>query len=167
MVAAFGWPYSSYFKMPEDDASKVKNKLIPITHLYPLGVEGWETLNYSNEIKNAITHEFELMDEYFFTKHIPVYISETGATQAIDITQRINMMKDFMSEVIKSYRSCNVNLWMDPYSKDGDSHFCYYNVKTGQWLDEEFINTVISAAVTKVPKFAYNFLCGHVIKFSL
>ncbi len=142
MIAAFGWPYSSYFEMPEDDAT---NKLIPITHIYPLGVEGWETFVYSDEVKNAITDEFELMDEYFFNEHIPVYVSETGATQAIDMDQRIDMMEDFMEEVNKNGRFCNINLWMDPYSKDGNSHFCYYNVRTGQWLGEAFVNAVISA----------------------
>ena len=59
--------------------------------------------------------------------------------------QKIDMMEDFMEEVNKNGRSCNINLWMDPYPKDGNSHFCYYNVRTGQWLGEEFVNAVISA----------------------
>ena len=145
MIAAFGSPYNTYFKMPKDDANKEKNKLIPISHMYPLGVEGWEISVYSDKVKKELENEFTLMDECFFTKHIPVYVSETSATLAVDINQRIAMMNDFMTEVTKSGRSCNINLWMDPYPKDGDSHFCYYNVRIGQWIDEGFIKSAISA----------------------
>ncbi|MBO7639574.1 MAG: cellulase family glycosylhydrolase, partial [Treponema sp.] len=77
MVAAFGNPWASYFKMPKD---KSKNKLIPIAHIYPLGVENNINMLYSEGIKKiAITDIFEQIDKCFFKKHIPFYISEVNA----------------------------------------------------------------------------------------
>ena len=146
MVAAFGWPYSSYFKMPKD---KAKNKLIPITHLYPMGVENYETFIYTEGLrKNAIERDFELMDKYFFKKHIPVYVSETGATVKVPMLEKINMIKDLIAETRKPGRSSGVALWFDPIPF-GDSHWCYYNENTGEWIQEEFIYSAIYAAEGK------------------
>ncbi|MBR5032615.1 MAG: cellulase family glycosylhydrolase, partial [Treponema sp.] len=97
MVAAFGNPWASYFKLPKD---KAKNKLIPIAHIYPLGVENSINPLYSDGIKKvAITDIFEQIDKCFFKKHIPFYVSEVNAPRQVPILERINMMKDFMAEV--------------------------------------------------------------------
>ena len=161
MIAAFGWPYSSYFKMPKD---KSKNKLIPITHMYPMGVENFETFIYTDGLGEAkIKHDFELMDKYFFKKHIPVYVSETGATRSVNIIEKINMMKAFMAEVNKPGRSSNVALWMEPLPTSA-SNWCYYNVQTGEWFEEEFLDTVIYAAQGKEYKLSDEFVKANELK---
>ena len=162
MIGAFGWPYSSYFKMPKD---KAKNKLIPITHIYPMGVENAETMFYTDGLKNAaIIKEFELMDKYFFKKKIPVYVTETGAPRIVPVMEKINMMKDFIAEATKPGRSCSIILWADD-SCDSQSHdFYYYDINTEKWAQEEYINSVLYAAQGKEYKLSDDFVKANEIK---
>ena len=143
MVAAFGYPYRATFKLPDDDTAA--NKLIPIMHMYPMGVENYEKLIYSQGIKKAeITHPFELMDEWFFSKNIPVYVSEVNAPRLVPVPEKINMMKDFMAEVKKQGRSCNVTLHVCPDL--GENDFCYLNMYTCEWKEEEFFDAILAFA---------------------
>ena len=161
MIAAYGWPYTSYFKMPKD---KAKNKIFPIMHMYPMGVENFETFIYTEGLRiNAISRDFELLDKYFFKKHIPVYVSETGATVKVPMLEKINMIKDLIAETRKPGRSSGISLWMDPIPF-GDSHWCYYNEITGKWTQEEFIDSVIYAAEGKEYPLSEDFIKKNEVK---
>ena len=60
MVAglATGWKNitNSMFKMPKD---KVKNKLIPVVHIYPMGTPPWHKELYTDGIKTETKKAFE------------------------------------------------------------------------------------------------------------
>lgn len=139
MIAAFGWPYFDDdefdFQLPTDTA---EGKLIPITHLYPMGVEGYIENEYTDDVEEFITYHFTGMDEYFFENGIPVYVSEASAPRPVPLDQKIEMMTDFMEEVTNPERSCAIALWED----SSLNSFCYYNRKTFVWEQEEFIDTL-------------------------
>ena len=161
MVAAFGNPWASYFKLPKD---KAKNKLIPIAHIYPLGVENSINPLYSAGIKKvAITDIFEQIDKCFFKKHIPFYVSEVNAPRQVPILERINMMKDFMAEVTKPGRSCSVTLHFNPIPEE-DDYWCYYNTHAGEWVDEEYLDTVLYAQQGKEYPLSDEFIKKNTVK---
>ncbi len=144
---AGGWRQVSnnLFKIPKDNA---KNKLIPTVHMYPMHYPGERTL-YSEKTKLEIKECFDLLDKYYFSKKMPVYISETGNSRWTPIMDRIDCMKDFMAEVKKDGRSCAVTMqdnqditgWIDLYG--------YYDKWNLKWFDTEYIDTIIYAAEGK------------------
>jgi hypothetical protein len=132
--------------------------------MYPMGVENFETFIYTEGLRiNAISRDFELLDKYFFKKHIPVYVSETGATVKVPMLEKINMIKDLIAETRKPGRSSGISLWMDPIPF-GDSHWCYYNEITGKWTQEEFIDSVIYAAEGKEYPLSEDFIKKNEVK---
>ena len=126
------------FKLPKD---KVKDKLIPTVHIYPMGLDDWAAKAYSTDIKNQIKNYFKLLDKTYFSKKIPIYISETGTSSTTPMPERMNCMKDFMSEVSKDGRSCAVLHHYDP-----DGWFTFCDLWDYKWFEDEYINLLLDAA---------------------
>lgn len=132
---------SKLFKLPKD---KAKDKLIPTVHLYPMGFEEWSAKEYSDDIKKKVTGEFKLLDKTYFSKHIPVYISEVGTTPGTPMPERMSFLKDFMTEVSKEGRSVAITHHYDP---NGWFTFCdFWDYK---WFEDEYINTLLYEAQGK------------------
>ena len=150
---------TNLFKLPKD---KVKNRLIPSVHNYPMGVSPWNKTYYTESIKkNNITDCFKALDKAYFSKKIPVYFSETGhPNKATPIMEAINCMKDFMAEVSNPKRSCAVVL----HDSHNSETFYLYDKWDLQWFDTEYIDTVIYGAEGKEFPLSEDFLKKNEVK---
>ena len=163
---AGGWKNitTNLFKLPKD---KTKDRLIPTIHSYPMGFTlkpnfGGKTY-YTEGIRKQINDMFVALDKTYFTKHIPVYISEvSGGPLGIPVLERINCMKDFMAEVIKAGRSCNITLHpADDYQNDSHD-FDSWNIK---WNEKpEYFDTVFYGAQGKEYPLSAEFLKNNETK---
>ena len=160
MVAglASGWKNitNSMFKMPKD---KVKNKLIPVVHIYPMGTPPWHKELYTDGIKTETKKAFENMDKYYFKKKIPVYVSEVGHSPISNIMERINSIRDFMAEVTKDSRSCAVSM-MCNMSWD----FNYFDATNLEWHDTEYVDTILYSAQGKEYPLSTDFIKENEVK---
>ena len=155
----FGTITTNLFKLPKD---KVKNRLIPSVHNYPMGCSPWNKTYYTESIKkNNITDCFKALDKAYFSKKIPVYFSETGhPNKATPIMEAINCMKDFMAEVSNPKRSCAVVL----HDSHNSETFYLYDKWELQWFDTEYIDTVIYGAEGKEFPLSEDFLKKNEVK---
>ena len=135
---------SKNFKLPKD---KAKNKLIPTYHEYTMGgsVQYDNYYDYyTNGIKDSVMETFAALDKTYFSKHIPVFVSEIGQSRRTPIMERIRWIKDFMAEASKSNRSCVALLWNDAAVKDDGQFFSgYYDSWKLKWYDEEFVDAFV------------------------
>ena len=145
---------TNLFKLPKD---KIKDKLIPIVHLYPTGGRAL----YTRGIKKQISDCFAALDKAYFSKHIPVYFSEIGIDTGSPIYERINCLKDLMAAVTNTKRSCGVTMMAAPHNEDG---WGYYNEWTFEWYDTEFIDTLLYAAQGKDFPLSADFIKKNEIK---
>ena len=147
------------FELPQDT---IQNRLIPSVHNYPMGVPPWTSTYYTETIKkNNITDCFKALDKAYFSKKIPVYISETGhPNKALPIMEAINCMKDFMAEVSNPKRSCAV-VMHDSHNKET---FYLYDKWELQWFDTEYIDTVLYGAEGKELSLSEDFLKENEVK---
>ena len=152
---------TNLFKMPND---KAKNKLIPTLHNYPMGVPPYHFCLYTDRIKTSVKESFEALDKVYFSKHIPVYISETDHSRFVPIMERINCMKDFMSEVTKSNRSCAVTMMINMDIEGNKDNFCYFDEWNYTWFDTEYLDTVLYAAEGKEFPLSAEFLKNNETK---
>ena len=130
---------SKSFKLPKD---KAKNKLIPTFHSYLMGaVEEDMKMFYSSGVKKAVSKTFALLDKSYFSKHIPVYISEMGTFRATPVLEKINFVNDFMAEVNKKGRSCATLHHFDASPNNPSMGFRFYNRKTMEWEQNEYLDT--------------------------
>ena len=153
---------TNLFKMPND---KAKNKLIPTLHNYPMGLPPYHFFYlYTDRIKTSVKESFEALDKVYFSKHIPVYISETDHSRFVPIMERINCMKDFMSEVTKSNRSCAVTMMINVDIEGNKDNFCYFDEWNYTWFDTEYLDTVLYAAEGKEFPLSAEFLKNNETK---
>ena len=153
MVEGIGgkWKYiaTPLFKMPKD---KTKDRLIPTAHIYPMGFSMDPRFGgsrfYTKGAKQHIMEMFETFDKLYFKKNVPVYISEVGGGPlGIPVMERINCMKDFMAEAVKSGRSCSVILHPCNNYFNNDQDFDPWNIK---WIEKpEYFNTIFYGAQGK------------------
>ncbi len=151
MVEAYGGGVetlcSKSFKLPKD---KARNKLIPTFHSYLMGaVEEDMKMFYSSGVIKAVSKTFALLDKSYFSKHIPVCISEMGTFRATPVLEKINFVNDFMAEANKKGRSCATVHHFDPGAGQKLMGFRYYNRKTMEWEQSEYLDTYIYAAQGK------------------
>ena len=153
---------SKSFKLPKD---KAKNKLIPTFHTYLMGaVEEDMKMFYSSGVKKAVSKTFALLDKSYFSKHIPVYISEMGTFHATPVLEKINFVNDFMAEVNKKGRSCGTVHHFDPGAGQKLMGFRYYNRKTMEWEQSEYLDTYIYAAQGKKFPLSEDFIKKNEVK---
>ena len=154
---------SKLFKLPKD---KAKNKLIPTFHQYPMGgAIQYASKLYATGHKKLITDTFAALDKVYFSKHIPVYVSETGHNRYIPVLERINCMKDFMAEVTKPNRSCAASFHNDGDITGRTDWFCgYYDTWNLKWNDTEYVDTFIYGANGKEFKLSDEFIKKNEIK---
>ena len=154
---------SKLFKLPKD---KAKNKLIPTFHQYPMGGSmEYASKLYATGHKKMITDTFAALDKVYFSKHIPVYVSETGHNRHIPVMERINCMKDFMAEVTKPNRSCAALLNNDGDLTGSSGWFSgYYDTWNLKWNDTEYLDTFIYAANGKEFKLSDEFIKKNEVK---
>ena len=154
---------TNLFKLPSD---KTKDRLIPTIHSYPMGFTlapgfGGKTY-YTEGIRKQITDMFDALDKTYFTKHIPVYIDEvSGGPFGIPVLERINCMKDFMAEVTKNGRSCNILLHP---GADYHEHYDFdpWNIK---WNEKpEYFDTIFYGAQGKEYPLSAEFLKNNETK---
>ncbi len=152
---------TNLFKLPSD---KTKDRLIPTIHSYPMGanMEGLQKY-YTSNVKAAVSESFAALDKVYFKKHIPVYVNEVGHIREIPILDRINAIKDFMSEVTKEGRSCSVLLHLDPI-ENKDAVFGYYNSSSLKWFDSEYIDSLIYASQGKEYPLSADFIKKNEVK---
>lgn len=134
-----------HFTFPTDTAENADKKLIPVVHAYPQNnVKPYTNEAYPGEgnwIKTEnITKLFALLDEAFFSKNIPVYISETGVS--IESPGRMDCMRDFCTEAKKTTRSCSFTHHDDSVIADetnketGPASFFLYDKYSYEWAEE-------------------------------
>ena len=152
---------TNLFKLPKD---KAKNKLIPTIHNYPMGYPQSRSIYTDALKKDVITDCFAALDKYYFSKKIPVIVSEINTSRFNNVVERINCIKDFMVEVNKPNRSCAVSFFECPDNDDTDG-FRYYDRETLEWLDQEYVNTFLYAARGKDYPLSQDFIKQHEIKF--
>ena len=156
---------SKNFKLPKD---KSKEKLIPTYHEYTMGGSAQFDSYYeyySNGIKESILETFTAFDKVYFSKHIPVYVSEIGQSRRTPILERINWIKDFMTEASKPNRSCAALLHIDGALKDDGGFFSgYYDSWKLKWYDEEFVDTFIYGAQGKEYPLSADFIKENEVK---
>ena len=149
------------FKMPKD---KAKNKLIPTYHHYPMG--GEPTLDiYTGGIKAHIKESFAALDKAYFSKHIPIYLGETGQSRHTPILERIKMINDIMTEVSKPNRSCAALFHNDADFTGATGWFSgYYDCWNLKWYDEELVDTFIYGAQGKEYPLSAGFIKKNEVK---
>lgn len=142
---------NSLFKMPKD---KTKDRLIPTAQKLPMGFTlnpgpgGYGSKIYTEGIRKQINAMFDALDKTYFKKHVPVYLSEVcGGPLGIPVMERINCMKDFMAEVTKDGRSCNITLLPADDYQNKTSDFDPWNIK---WNEKpEYFDTIFYGAQGK------------------
>ena len=83
------------FTLPNDTA---EDKLIPTFHYYPMECgKPFSKKVYSRSVKITTQEMFASFDSLYFSKHIPVYMSEGFHDRSIPIMERISCLKDFMA----------------------------------------------------------------------
>lgn len=135
------------FKLPEDSAT---DKLIVSVHSYPMG-SNTESLiiNYTNQLKNdSIITPFNTADEILFKNKIPLVITEFGCSRWIDLVERMNCAKAFMTEVTKDGHSCSVTMH-DDMAFESYSYFGYMDMENNMWYDDGFVDLLIKMAAKK------------------
>lgn len=142
----------SHFKFPADTSENADKKLIPVVHAYPQNnVKPYALDAYSGTCKTEnIDNLFALLDEAFFSKNIPVYISEGGVS--IESPGRMDCMRDFCTEVKKSGRSCafihhDDSIIVDETNKEsGPVSFFLYDKFTYEWeeKDKDYLDMILS-----------------------
>ena len=155
---------TNLFKLPKD---KTKDRLIPTIHSYPMGFTlkpnfGGKTY-YTEGIRKQIKDMFDALDKSFFKKHVPVYISEvSGGPLGIPVLERINCMKDFMAEVTKNGRSCNITLHPADDYQNNSHDFDSWNIK---WNEKpEYFDTVFYGAQGKEYPLSEDFIKKNEVK---
>ena len=147
------------FELPQDT---IQNRLMPSLHNYVMGCPPWHRNYYTEYIKkHNIEDCFEALDEVYFSKQIPVYISETGhGNKAQPLIEAINCMKDFMAEVIKPGRSCAVLM----HDSGNNETFNFYDKWKLEWYDTEYIDTILYAAEGKEFPLTQEYIKKHEVK---
>ena len=155
MVEGLGgnWKYitNSLFKMPKD---KTKDRLIPTAQKLPMGFTldsgngGYGSKFYTEGARKQINAMFDALEKTYFKKHVPVYLSEVcGGPLGIPVMERINCMKDFMSEVTKGGRSCAITLHPADDYQTNSHDFDPWNIK---WNEKpEYFDTIFYGAQGK------------------
>ena len=150
------------FELPTDPA---ENKLIPTLHFYQMGgSQKYSSMFYTESIKKKALDIFKLLDNAYFSKHIPVCISEIGTARSIPILERINCMKDFMEEVTNPNRSCSTMFHTDTDSKGEDWYHYYFDYWNLKWFDAEYVDTYIYGANNKEFTLSDEFLKENEVK---
>ena len=150
------------FTLPKD---KAKDKLIPTFHYYPMGCgKPYSKKVYSEYIKKATQEMFASFDKLYFSKHIPVYMSEGLHDRSIPILERINCLKDFMAEAKKPGRSCNVTMINDADYACQWSAFGTLSYQDLKWYDDEYVYTLIYASEEKEYPLSENFINKNTLK---
>ncbi len=155
---------TNLFKLPKD---KTKDRLIPTIHTYPMGftlepAKKGKTY-YTEGIRKQIKKAFDTLDKSFFKKHVPVYISEvSGGPLGIPVLERINCMKDFMAEVTKNGRSCNIILHPADDYQNGTQDLDGWNIK---WKEQpEYFDTIFYGAQSKEYPLSADFIKKNEVK---
>ena len=156
-----GWKNitTNLFKMPKD---KVKDRLIPTFHYYPLGftddpAKGGGKKYYTDSVRESIVEIFIALDKVFFKKHIPVIMTETnGGPFSTPILERINCMKDIMAEATRKGRSCAVDFYWGEDYKNHRADLDPWNLKWN--AQPEYLNTIIYGAQGKEYPLSEEFL---------
>lgn len=163
MVGGLGEGWKSItvnlFKLPKD---KIKDRLIPTVHIYPMGYPPAKKY-YTESIKKAsVTDPFAALDKCYFAKKIPVYIGETGHSRNSPILDRIDSIKDLMKAATAKNRSCSVAIWNCPINDD--VAFSYLEEKDLKWQDNEYIDTILSIAEGKEYPLSEDFIKKNEVK---
>lgn len=163
-------PWSSNnpdFEMPDDSKYNSLNKLIASIHNYPMGnlpdsngVTGDIEKYFSSGIKQEkIVKPFEDLDAKFFSKNIPVAITEIGCSRRTPLNERLECMTCLMEEATKTGRSTMVSIHdnnsfseVDIYGNVTD-YFGYFNKETFEWYDSSYIDLIINAAKGNLTSF--------------
>lgn len=138
------------FELPKDFAT---NKLIVAVHNYPMGNTppdengngGDIKTSYSKKVKEIFVNYLQQADEVCFKKNIPLAITETGCSRWTPLVDRMECMKDLMTEVTKDGRNCMVSIH-ENCSYDTYDNFGYFNKQTNTWYDSEYIDLIIKMA---------------------
>lgn len=93
------------FKLPKD---KVKDRLIPAFHYYPMGKGEFARKYYISFMKDDITNCFNTLKKTYFSKKIPVFITQGICENPAPVLERINCTKDFMSEIKTNNYPCGL-----------------------------------------------------------
>ena len=150
---------NNLFKMPKD---KVKDRLIPTFHIYPLGftddpAKGGGSKYYKDSTRKSIIEVFAGLDKVYLKKHIPVILTETnGGPFSNPVLERINCMKDIMAEATKKGRSCAVCVYWGEDYKNQRADFDAWNLKWN--VKSEYLNTIVYAAEGKEYPLSEEFL---------
>ena len=133
--------YSKVFSLPKD---KVKDKLIPTFHCYPMGCgKPYSKKILHDSVKRHFKEWFATYDKLYFSKHIPVYMSEGLHDRSIPVMERIDCLKAFFEEAKKPGRSCGVTMINDGDYRCQWNCFGYLSFQDLKWYEDEYVDTLI------------------------
>ena len=154
--------YSKVFSLPKD---KVKDKLIPTFHCYPMGCgKPYSKKILHDSVKRHIKEWFATYDKLYFSKHIPVYMSEGLHDRSIPIMERIDCLKAFFEEAKKPGRSCNVTMINDADFTCRWNAFGILSYQDLKWYDDEYVDTLIYGCEGKEYPLSDEFVKQNTIK---
>lgn len=91
---------NSYFKLPDDSA---KDKLILTVHSYIMGVNQNDAdVKFTEESKKQLTDSFNLLNEKYISKGIPIVIGETASFRNRSYDERIKWVT-YQTKLTKKY----------------------------------------------------------------
>ena len=130
----------------------------------PDSVNSLHPIRYESVIVNAKEQKrSEKVLKAFWTQIATAFNNSYDEHLIFETMNELNMMKDFMAEVTKPGRSCSVTLHFNPVPEE-DDYWCYYNTHTGEWVDEEYLDTVLYAQQGKEYPLSADFVKKNTIK---
>ena len=93
------------FKLPKD---KVKDRLIPAFHYYPMGRGELGRKYYISFMKDDMTNCLDNLKKTYFSKKIPVFITQGICETSVPVLERINCTQDLMNEITKNNYPCGL-----------------------------------------------------------
>lgn len=154
--------YSKVFSLPKD---KVKDKLIPTFHCYPMGCgKPYSKKILHDSVKRHLKEWFATYDKLYFSKHIPVYMSEGLHDRSIPVMERIDCLKVFFEEAKKPGRSCNVTMINDADYTCKWNCFGYLSYQDFKWYEDEYVDTLIYGCEGKEYPLSDDFVKKNTIK---
>lgn len=93
------------FKLPKD---KTKDRLIPAFHYYPMGRGDLARKYYISFMKDDMTNCLDNLKKTYFSKKIPVFITQGICETSVPVLERINCTQDLMNEITKNNYPCGL-----------------------------------------------------------
>lgn len=144
-AAAVDKPFLDAFVMPKDSVS---DRLMLSVHVYtPFPFLDVETGNRPAAMRNPFYTSLNRLKEKFIDKGVPVMITEFGAKNLNNTTERVEYVTEFVGAVRKYGLAC---FWWDDggasLPPDEVTNFALLDRRTNTWLFPTIVEAMVNAA---------------------